>query len=264
MTSGAGTGQASAGCGKAGRPNEGKVYVANESWLLFPSSYDGSTPMPVVFGFHGCGGDNRGNASRTEYSDLTRNNVLGQDYVVAIPISADSGGCWNYNTDIGRVRKLYDTLVENYCVDTDRVFATGHSSGAQFIVQLLQGNNSADAEHLNFRGMAPVAASAYNHNTPSAVMYVQGQRDTVRNNSNGKDVVDDFVAANGCSQESAPYAGVDGCQSDGTQVDPGCVEYSGCTKPTVWCSHNDPAYSGTSHGVPCFAAQAMDLFFKSL
>lgn len=253
----------SPGCGKGGRPNGGKVYTANVSWLQFPEGYDGETPMPVLFGFHGCGQGNRGDASRTEYTDLTSNNVLGQDYVVAVPISSDAGGCWTYNTDIPRVRELYETLVNDYCVDTERVFATGHSSGAQFIVQILQGNHSADAELLNFKGMAPVAASAYGHSTATAVMYIQGQNDTVRN-SDGKDVVDDFVAANGCSQDSTPYEGVDGCQSGGTQVDPGCIEYSGCEVPTVWCSHNDPQYDNTSHGVPCFAAQAMDQFFKSL
>jgi polyhydroxybutyrate depolymerase len=255
-------GSPSAGCGKSGRPNGGKVYVAGEYWLTFPSSYDGTKPFPLLFGFHGCGDGNRGDGTRTEYTDLTTNNVLGQDYVVAAPVSSDNGGCWNYNTDVVRAKALYDEIVSNYCVDTQRAFATGHSSGAQFVVQLYQGNHSADAAHFNFRGVAPVAASAYNHSESVAVMYIQNQNDTVRGGS-GKDVVDDFVAANQCANTSAPYAGVDTCQSGGT-VDPGCVQYDSCSVPTVWCSHNDPQYSNTGHGVPCFAAQAMDHFFKNL
>jgi poly(3-hydroxybutyrate) depolymerase len=237
------------------------VYVANESWIQFPDAYDGNTPMPVLFGFHGCGSGNRGDASRTEYTDLTQGNVLGTDYVVAIPVSSDSGGCWTYNTDITRVTKLYDDLVNNYCVDVDHVFATGHSSGAQFIVQML--THSADVEHLGIKAMAPVAASSYNHNTQMPVMYIQNKNDSVRM-SDGKDVVDDFVAANMCDSSSMPYAGVDACQSSGMQVDPGCIEYDNCSVPTIWCSHNDPQYSNTGHGVPCFAAQAMNDFFKSL
>ena len=47
-------------------------------------------------------------------------------------------------------------------------------------------------------------------------------------------------------------------------VDPGCIIYDGCTVPTIWCSHNDPSYSGTEHGVPCFAMKAMYDFFASL
>jgi len=34
--------------------------------------------------------------------------------------------------------------------------------------------------------------------------------------------------------------------------------------PTIWCSHNDPSYSGTEHGVPCFAIKAMSDFFGGL
>jgi poly(3-hydroxybutyrate) depolymerase len=253
----------SPGCGKSGRPADGKVYVANTSWLLFPPTYDGNTPMPVLFGFHGCGSSNFGDANRTEYSDQTKNNVLGTDYVVAIPLAA-SKDCFSYNTDITRTKALYDNLVANYCVDVDRVFATGHSSGAQFIVQILTGNHTMDAAHLKFKGVAPVAASDYGAiTTPTPVMYIQGKNDTVRG-GDGKAAVDRFVSGNQCSTTSMPYAGVNSCTSSGTQVMSGCVQYSNCMEPTIWCSHNDPAYSNTSHGIPCFAAQAMDMFFKSL
>ncbi|WP_438030729.1 hypothetical protein [Sorangium sp. So ce233] len=103
----------------------------------------------------------------------------------------------------------------------DRVFATGHSSGAQMIVQIL--THRSDAEHMNVRAVAPVAASDYGAlQVPTPVMYIQG---------------------------------------NGRAVNPGCISYSGCSEPTIWCSHDDPAYSNTSHGVPCFAIQAMhDLF----
>jgi polyhydroxybutyrate depolymerase len=265
--SGGGTSTAtpSPGCGTAERPSGGKVYVAGESWLLFPESYDGDKPLPVLFGFHGCGMGNRGDGNRTEYSDLTDGTAFEDEYVRAIPLSADAGGCWNYNTDITRVKALYDELANDHCIDTSRVFATGHSSGAQFIVQLLIGSHSADAEHFKFKGVAPVAASAYGPiATQTPVMYIQNVFDEVRM-SNGKDAVDTFVAGNSCESTSTPLTvqGA-GCNSDGTSVDPGCIEYNGCDVRTVWCSHDDPAYSGTGHGVPCFTAEATDQFFKSL
>ena len=50
----------------------------------------------------------------------------------------------------------------------------------------------------------------------------------------------------------------------GVSVNPGCVAYDGCTAPTIWCSHDDPDYSGTMHGVPCFGIKAMYDFFESL
>jgi polyhydroxybutyrate depolymerase len=36
------------------------------------------------------------------------------------------------------------------------------------------------------------------------------------------------------------------------------------TVPTVWCSHNDPAYSNTNHGWPCFGTRAIYDFFTGL
>jgi polyhydroxybutyrate depolymerase len=257
----------SAGCGQDTRPNGGNVYVANKSWLIFPESYDGETPMPVIFGFHGCGDGNRGDATRTEYLDLTRDNVLGEDYIIAVPISADTGGCWNYGNDIPRVLELYDDLVANHCIDKNRVFATGHSSGAYFAVAILEAGHASDAEHLNMRGMAPVAASPVNnHATPMPVMYIENPADTARDDNNAPMVVAGFRSANMCDDTTKPYEGVDACNSSsgGAAVNSNCSIYDGCSQPTIWCSHNDQAYGTTGHGVPCFAAQAMDMFFKSL
>lgn len=258
----------SPGCGKSGRPgNNGRVHVAGESWLVFPESYDGNTPLPVLWGFHGCGSGNRGDSSRTEYTDATRNTAFASEYVVAIPLSSDAGGCWSYNNDVGRVKALYDRLVADYCVDIDRMFATGHSSGAYFSVALLESRNAADAAHMNFRGIAPVAASPVNnHATPMPVLYMENPNDTERQPNNAPTVVGGFRRANGCSDTSRPYEGVMACNSSsgGASVNAGCIAYDGCSQPTVWCSHDDQAYGTTGHGIPCFAAQAMDHFFKGL
>lgn len=257
----------SPGCEKGGgRPAGGTVTKSNEYYFAFPESYDGAAPLPVLFAFHGCSSGNRGTSiDNTEWMNLTRNSDLASSYVRAVPISSDTGGCWTYNADISRVKAAYDDLVAGYCVDTARVFATGHSSGAQFIVQLLQSSHQADAQHLDFRGVAPVAASDYGALTgPIPVMYIQGQMDAERGNGDGHETVERFRAANACGDTSMPYSEVMGCQSSGTSVDPGCVSYTGCTAPTVWCSHNDPQYGGTMHGVPCFGVQAMFDFFESL
>ena len=94
-------------------------------------------------------------------------------------------------------------------------------------------------------------------------MYIQGAKDSVRN-SNGADVVAQFTKANTCATTTAPYTKVEACSSGGAAVNAGCVDYQGCAQPTIWCSHNDPAYSGTSHGWPCFATKAMYDFFTAL
>lgn len=159
---------------------------------------------------------------------------------------------------------MYDELRASHCIDESRVFATGHSSGAQLIVQILLSSHTADAQHLAFKAVAPVAASDYGPMTgPVPVMYIQGMMDKERGNGDGHETVERFRAANGCTDASMPHAEVSGCQSGATSVNPGCVVYDGCQATTVWCSHNDPAYSGTMHGVPCFAMDAIYDFFEA-
>jgi polyhydroxybutyrate depolymerase len=244
----------SAGCGKSGRPSSGIVTVANDHIYIFPASYDGTKPFPLLMGFHAASNPIDQIKKLTDGSDFEKN------YVRAFGKSA--GNEWVYNTDKAKVLAIYDDLMANYCIDTGRVFATGHSSGAQMIVQILI--KSADAAHMNFKAVAPVAASNYGAIvSPIPVMYIQGAKDSVRN-SNGADVVARFTKVNGCTTTTMPYSKVESCMSSGASVNPGCVDYQGCTQPTLWCSHNDSAYSGTSHGWPCFATKAMYDFFTGL
>jgi polyhydroxybutyrate depolymerase len=262
-TSGTGTGGAgaggtsnsaavpSAGCGKGGKPSDVKT---SDHIYTFPSSYDGMKPIPLFIGFHAAGNP------IDQIQGLTNGSAIEMNYVRSFGKSA--GNEWVYNTDINKVLGWYDEVMANYCIDKSRVFAAGHSSGAQMIVQIL--TKSDAATHMGFKAVAPVAASNYGAITaPIPVMYIQGKMDNVRN-SDGADVVGRFTAVNKCSSTSMPYSGVAMCMSSGTNVNPGCVSYDGCMEPTVWCSHNDPQYSNTNHGWPCFATKAMADFFAAL
>lgn len=253
-TGGASPGVPSAGCGKGGRPSGGVVTVSNNHIYTFPTNYDGTTPMPLFMGFHAAGNP------IDQIQTLTKGSALETDYVRAFGKSA--GNEWVYNTDIAKVLGWYDELMSTYCIDKSRVFAAGHSSGAQMIVQILTKADSA--MHMNFKAVAPVAASNYGAITaPIPVMYIQGKMDNVRN-SDGADVVARFTTVNGCMSSTMPDTDVASCMRGSMNVTPGCVTYQGCTKPTIWCSHNDPEYSNTNHGWPCFATKAMADFFTAL
>jgi poly(3-hydroxybutyrate) depolymerase len=248
----------SAGCSRgAGRPAGGTVSAADRLYT-FPTSYDGSTPMPLLMAFHANGNPN------TQLRDLTNGSDLETRFVRAFPKSTGQG--WVLATDTSRIATIYNDLLASYCVDTSRVFATGHSSGAQMIVQLM----CVSGGERRFKAVAPVAASRYCTSIPVPVptLYIQGMRDVMRNNSNGKDVVDVFVSSNRCGATTAPYE-VATCNSslDRQPVMPGCVAYQGCMEPVIWCSHNDNAYNATDgnmHGWPCFASRAMAGFFLGL
>jgi len=236
------------------------VQVANTSIYKFPEGYDGTKPFPLLIALHACGNPN------TEFVGLTDNTGFATDYVRAFPNTPDSGQCWSsYSSDVARVTAQYDELMSKYCIDQNRVFAIAHSSGAQLLVNIL--SHKADAQHLNLKGVSPVAADPYNVALPMPVLYIDGQMDNQRSADSAKNTVAKFRAANSCMDSSKPYSAVMQCNSTESghpQVNPGCNVYDGCSVPTIWCAHNDPSYSGTQHGVPCFAIKSMYDFFGSL
>jgi predicted esterase len=265
--SGSGTGGASAvvpsaGCGKAGRPPNGEVSVPNDRIYDFPTTYDGTKPFPAVIGLHGANNPN------TILQMLSKGSRLESEFVRVFPKS--NGSAWQYNNGTGpdmmRIADIYTELLANYCVDTNRIFLMGHSSGAQMSVHMM----CAAGGDKRFKAYAPVAASKYcDMLTPAPVMYIQGMMDAQRGGGDGKDVVDVFVASNKCMAQTMPDTAVPMCNStfDQKPVNPGCVTYQGCTQPTIWCSHNDNGYNltdGHMHGWPCFASNAIADFFLGL
>ena len=243
----------SAGCGKAAAAD---VATADHIYRIPSAGYDGKKPFPLLVGFHAASNPIE------QIQNLTKGSDFDKNYVRYFPKSA--GTQWNYSSDIAKVITMYDDLIANYCIDLNRVFATGHSSGAQFITQLVTTKNKTNGDKFKFKAVAPVAADPYGAIAgPLPVMYIQGKMDNVRGND-GSATVTLFRTANSCGTTSKPYTGAPACMSGTTAVNNGCVQYDGCMAPTVWCSHNDPNYSNTNHGWPCFATKAMYDFFASL
>lgn len=243
----------SAGCSKAAAAD---VATADHIYRIPSAGYDGKKPFPLLIGFHAASNPIE------QIQNLTKGSDFDKNYVRYFPKSA--GTQWSYGSDVAKVITNYDNLIANYCIDLNRVFATGHSSGAQFITQLVNTQHKTDGQHFKFKAVAPVAADPYGAIAgPLPVMYIQGKMDNVRGND-GSATVALFRTANTCGTTSKPYTNAPACMSGTTAVNNGCVQYDGCTVPTVWCSHNDPAYSNTNHGWPCFATKAMYDFFASL
>jgi len=232
--------------------------VVSDHIYDFPETYDGKVPMPMVMMLHGA------NNPYTQLEGLSNGTELATHFIRVFPKS--SGTAWVYGTDAARLSTIFNDVLANYCVDTSRVFLTGHSSGAQMGVQML----CAPGGEKRFKAIAPVAASTYCAKvSPIPVLYIQGKMDAMRGGGNGIDVVNFFTSSNGCSTTTVPDTAVTTCNStfDKAAVTPGCVSYEGCAQPTIWCSHDDNGYNATDghmHGWPCFASNAMADFFSSL
>lgn len=251
----------SAGCGATTIPATDAV---DGTLLYFPPGYDGSTPTPLVFGFHGAG---RTNVEQRMVDSRTADGELEANYIVAYMKSA--GSAWDLGADYPRFGAALEQIQAIACVDTSAVFAFGHSSGAQFIVQML-GNPST--RETRFAAVAPVSSSDYGNPawSPVPTLLIHGLNDTARPGDNdGAQDISQYAESNQCSGTTTPVA-VPGCASfAGAQypVDPGCVQYDGCAAPTLFCNHDDPNYfengNATNHGWPCFANSQIFQFFEA-
>jgi polyhydroxybutyrate depolymerase len=250
----------SAGCGLAqGAPQNPTL---DAGIIFFPPGYDGSTPTPLVLAFHGA---NRTNVQMRIEDSRTADGVLEQNYVVAYLKSA--GTAWDLNTDYPRFDAALQAIEQQYCIDTTSVFAFGHSSGAQFIAQMLGARQEA-----RFAGVVPVSSSRFQNPSwaPVPTFAIHGLQDTARpQDPDGADDIIQYTESNQCSGGSQPV-NVPQCNSlaGGVAVSPGCRQYDGCAAPVLFCNHNDPNYldngNPTNHGWPCFANEQIFAFYESL
>jgi poly(3-hydroxybutyrate) depolymerase len=249
----------SAGCGNANPPvGDSSIPirgVAAAYTITLPPGYEPNTPVPLIFAFHG---RNQNHIQLRTQDAAGIQTELGGRAVMAY-MKSQGGPGWNFDAEVPPsiefFEAMYDQMLGSYCIDTAKVFAVGHSSGAYFadILACRYGNL--------LRGIGDVAGAIQERSCvgqPVAGIFVHGATDVVVPNAGGREVRDQFIALNGCQQSTQPGA-----------VSP-CVAYDGCQAgfPVQWCEHTEPTYSNengpTNHGWPSFASRALGQFLFSL
>ncbi len=252
-TGGSGTGGGSStGCGVTGSATgvqERTLSVGGTERtfvLSVPEGYDASTPLPLVFAWHGLGGDG---AMARMYFRIENESGGGAIFAYPDGLPNDDGqAAWDLSDtggDVAYFDALLETLSAEYCIDSSRVFSTGHSFGGFFTNRL--GCSRASV----LRAVAPVAGGPPFGGpgaacTPAVAAWItHGDNDETVDFSMGEDARDSYLAANAC-----------GATTVAAEPSP-CVAYEGCTagRPVHWCVHQD------GHNWPSFAAAGIWSFF---
>ena len=104
-----------------------------------PESYDPSTPTPLLFMFHGMGGNSSeqsgGSAENGYYGWQTTAHE--NEFIVLFPESLGYFKTWDLggggtSSDLSFVDDMIDWADTNYNISTSQIFTTGHSWGAYF------------------------------------------------------------------------------------------------------------------------------------
>lgn len=207
------------------------VGGTSRSYILHvPSSYDGTTPVPLVLDFHGLGG----NGSQQESSSGYRQVADQEGFLVAFPDGIDNA--WNIGPcctnsrdvdDLGFAKGMVESISIDGCVDLRRVYATGFSMGGGMSHFL--GCQAADV----FAAVQPSAFDLLDPEDPPcapsrpiSVMSWRGTADTVVPFEGGPGSGGRVVFL-GAEQTFERWSEINGCVEP-TASDGNCTYYEQC------------------------------------
>jgi len=231
----------SPGCGIAATGTRGfelqKLRVLDHDrtyHLRVPRGYDSKRPYPIIFRWHGRGGDGLSGGLDIEA-------FSGED---AIVVGADGlHGSWS-SGDVVFFDRMLEEIEAKFCVDRGRVFSYGFSAGGFFTNRLACERGDV------LRASAAIAGGPRGDNCRGKVAswFLHDADDKVVPFALGEAARDRALEANGCSSKFI-------------EEGEGCVRYLGCDKtPVVWCQSQ-----GFGHHIRGdFAPSRVWRFFRSL
>jgi polyhydroxybutyrate depolymerase len=104
---------------------------AERSYLVHaPPGYDGTTRVPVVFDFHGLGGNSNQQKNLSRWDDVADANGFITVYPQGIDNAWNAGlCCGDGGDDVAFVRAIIEELTADACIDRRRIFSSGCSNG---------------------------------------------------------------------------------------------------------------------------------------
>ncbi len=252
------SGNPSAGCGKPGAATGFQASLSINAGgqargysIAVPGNYDANRKYPVVFAFHGDGGD--GSSARSAFKFETAH---GSDAIFVYPNGTNK--TWDLDTwdstknkDVLLIDALVASVKSTYCVDESKVFAAGFSRGGFFANHLGCQRGGVVAAVASHGGGGPYDGTNKNYDEngnlvcpgqPIPVLLVIGANDGLLTDS--KESEKFWVFKNACkaaTSASAPSP---------------CVSHQGCSKRLDWCQ-----IPGMGHQVWAQGTEATWAFF---
>ena len=217
-----------------------RTYTVHE-----PPNWDVSSPLPLLFAFHGGGGQGEFFVEDLEES-IQSGRFIGV-YPDGIQNSWNMGREESTADDVAFTLSVLDDLAGTPGMDTENPVALGYSNGAGFIHMLAVQSD-------RFAAIAPMASQLLIDNEPQqgdaqvSVLQLHGTNDDVIPYEGGTAEMDhSFLSAEG---SAASWAAHNGCDATPTETPSGAylrMEWSGCTSGTQVVHYR---LEGVGHDIP--------------
>ncbi len=167
-----------------------------------PESYDGSKPVPLLFMFHGMGGNNSeasgGSAENGYYAWQTSAHENG--FIVLFPKKEGFLNLWSLSSnsvDLDFIDEMIAWATNHYNIRTSHIFTTGHSYGGYFsycVARWRSDKIAAFGEHSGGRNNIPVPSLASGPSPKLNAILLHAKDDGLVNYSNTQTLYDELVA----------------------------------------------------------------------
>jgi poly(3-hydroxybutyrate) depolymerase len=224
-------------------------------YVKLPANYEASKPYKVMIMFPPTGNPITWSEQSAGYEKAAPDAIR-----VYTHMANESSG-WQPN-ETSFFKPFYDDITSRYCIDKNRVFAGGESSGGEFAAFI--GCEQGDL----VRGIAPGApkmtswkidpAAHTCKGNPTAIV-IWSEKDNVLQQPAGSAFRDFYRDRNMCQMTSTAVQGYTDALSN-------CKLFDGCKEGSnvYYCMHSDPNYGNTYHGWAGFAAKMTWEVFSAL
>lgn len=242
--------------------------------VSLPKAYDPTKPYPLGFAFHG---RTRSHEDCQENDCAGFQKVMSEEavlvYMQSLREAGDKTSGWTGPEErAGNLQFFELTLAQieaDYCVDEQRIFLAGTSSGGNFanLLGCLHGDR--------FLAIAPVSASL--KDPPSCVgapaaLVIHGIDDSHITLDQGEQARENYRRRSGCTEATTPplgemHAQIRSARDQKPSIETlACVDYAGCAKGSElrWCEHSYGGWDNSTHGWPPVGGQVIWDFVKAL
>jgi hypothetical protein len=209
-------------------------YAQRRYWTRPPQAYDKTKAWPLTIWGQGCG---QGNNPETTPMTMGPAAMASVQVELLAPQNqpnhcyyAGPDGDDAQTPELPYFDQVLEETLNNYCIDTSKVFMGGYSSGA-WLSALISCNRASKVRGVGFAA----GGLQLNHDPctgPVAGLITRGVNDNGTPLAQADAARDSLITRNGCTMNTMPW--LPGETAFDTSS---CVEYQGCMPgyPVVWC-----------------------------
>jgi len=254
---GSGTGGASShACSGPGKLSPGNttisLTVGGNTYPMVvhaPPGYDGSERLPVVFDFHGLGGDETQMQFISGWAGTGDTEGFITDFPGGVDDAWNAGFCCSdTTTDVDFVKQAIETLNNQACIDPGRVYASGCSNGGGMSYRLAceAADVIAAIAPVDFDCAVGFSCRDCSPSRPITVVQFRATEDSAVPYTGAQPNFERWGVLNECTGSPAPLA-----QNSSCQAFPACAE----DVQTILCTVQDGTHCGNywSFGIAALA-----------